>query len=603
MQSAGLVINELVGNFQRPLYLSVKKEALQRRVNLFVFDGRVLNSPYYFEQKTNHVYRLLKNARCEAYLMSSGTLFYYSSAKEIESFLSQNLRVPAVALGESQSGIPSVMGDNVSGQKQAIVHLIKQHKCKRILYVTGPMESLEARQRLLGYQEALFEHHIKFEREHIFNGNFRPESGVRAMKEILATNIKFDAIAFANDDMALGAMEYLGNERASLFKKVKITGFDNTLGGQFCEPTLTSVNIPLAKMASAAFENLEVQIKGKPVPENTIIPAELALRRSCSCPENSHGHNLEPDLMVNTQRILEGVQTFKQEMFFSQLTDSLQKTNLCGVYLSLFASEPFSIHDARTPKQLEMIYGYEHGELVDLKEPLRYETEKLLPDRFLDQGTPRVFVVKSLFFDEDRFGVALYDITQADEREIDTIHHHIAVCLRGTLMMQTEPPESISQSLQQKFQGVERDSLTGLLTQRSFGQAIQAQQHSNVGLHGVLFQLTLHDLGTADRQSLLVELAELLKQNFRGDDVLGRYGTSSFLMYAPELEGRQIPLVIKRVENEINKLWARRRLNQEVNFHLGYAIIPPGDLRTLEEIVQDTDTSFLKTLQSIGATG
>ena len=53
----------------------------------------------------------------------------------------------------------------------------------------------------------------------MFHGDFVADTGYKIMEQIIHTNIEYDAIVFANDSMALGAIKVIGNKKTGIYLK------------------------------------------------------------------------------------------------------------------------------------------------------------------------------------------------------------------------------------------------------------------------------------------------------------------------------------------------------------------------------------------------
>jgi DNA-binding LacI/PurR family transcriptional regulator len=90
-----------------------------------------------------------------------------------------------------------------------------------------------------------------------------------------------DAIIAATDNMALGTLEYLKNNGISVPKSVAVCGFDDLHPAMNSEPPLTSIKIPIARMAHDTISALINRIENKEkIPEHIAYRCELIIRKS-----------------------------------------------------------------------------------------------------------------------------------------------------------------------------------------------------------------------------------------------------------------------------------------------------------------------------------
>lgn len=89
------------------------------------------------------------------------------------------------------------------------------------------------------------------------------------------------AIACANDMLAIGCMKYLLNTGIKVPDTVAVTGFDNISFALMYEPALTTVSIPIDKMALSCLAMLKSMIDNSSYPKKSLIlKTELIIRSS-----------------------------------------------------------------------------------------------------------------------------------------------------------------------------------------------------------------------------------------------------------------------------------------------------------------------------------
>ncbi|WP_437552931.1 PP2C family protein-serine/threonine phosphatase [Sorangium sp. So ce367] len=95
--------------------------------------------------------------------------------------------------------IPSLMVDNALGTEIAVLHLVDEHGCRRIAYISGPTNNEEALLRAGGYRRALAARSITYDERLFMSGAFTVGSGRAAIRELLERGVDFDAIVAAAD--------------------------------------------------------------------------------------------------------------------------------------------------------------------------------------------------------------------------------------------------------------------------------------------------------------------------------------------------------------------------------------------------------------------
>ena len=187
--------------------------------------------------------------------------------------------VPLVLLGGSgrDANHPSFVIDNYAGAFAITEHLAGGGG-RRVAFVAGPVDNIEARERLRGYRAAL-KHAAGPFPEWIVQGDFGEESGREAARMLAAAGPP-DAIFCANDMMAIGCLEGLREAGIAVPGDVALAGFDDIPITRYVNPPLTTAAVPIAEMGRQALECCADVIAGrKPELRHTFKPV-LVIRAS-----------------------------------------------------------------------------------------------------------------------------------------------------------------------------------------------------------------------------------------------------------------------------------------------------------------------------------
>ncbi len=148
-----------------------------------------------------------------------------------------------------------VNNDNQRVATRAVEAMLRQGR-RRIGLISGPVESVPAYKRLMGYQTALMDAGAVLDPELIVYGDWSDCSGELACRKLMALEERPDALFCMNDWMAVGAMKVLKELGVSIGEEVVLIGFDDIELCGFVEPALTSVSIPLVEIGQRAAEKL-----------------------------------------------------------------------------------------------------------------------------------------------------------------------------------------------------------------------------------------------------------------------------------------------------------------------------------------------------------
>lgn len=150
---------------------------------------------------------------------------------------------PVVILGQENNDFASVFHDDLGGAYSAVSHLIQQG-CKKIACVGAPIRDKAAgKSRILGYSQAMSENSLTVTPSMIFEGDFSIESGYNAAQKLLTGTNNFDGFFCATDNMAIGVMQYLNENKIIIPDKVKIAAVGDSKMSRAINPALTTVHL------------------------------------------------------------------------------------------------------------------------------------------------------------------------------------------------------------------------------------------------------------------------------------------------------------------------------------------------------------------------
>lgn len=239
----------------------------------------VTNEQYLLE--LGYIEKLLSN-RVEGMFVSVSQETYDAGHYEhFENVYKRNL--PLIFIDREYEGFAagSVTIDDYHGAFAAVEHLINTGR-KRIAHLKGPNGMAVSEQRFKGYSECLKKYGLTEDESLIINTNFKVESAVDPVMQLLALPERPDAIFCVNDQVAIGAMKAIRDKGLTIPSDIAIAGFDDSPISGYISPSLTSVARPGRKIGMEAARILMsyLETPGDHVIENMILPSELIIRES-----------------------------------------------------------------------------------------------------------------------------------------------------------------------------------------------------------------------------------------------------------------------------------------------------------------------------------
>lgn len=223
--------------------------------------------------KSATVEELITHRRVDAVLAIASTL----SDAELSHLAEYNMPLVCVAQRSPIAGIPSVTFDDAGGALQATRLLLSKNR-RKIVHIRGPLGNFDAEERSRGFRKALEEGGVRYDANREVLGDFKQEGGLRAMREILDKKVPFDGVFASNDEMAIGAIEALGERGLTVPYDAAVVGFDDIPSARFLG--LSTVRVPMREMGRVAAKLAFQLIEGKPPAGSETLNTEIVQRTS-----------------------------------------------------------------------------------------------------------------------------------------------------------------------------------------------------------------------------------------------------------------------------------------------------------------------------------
>ena len=199
------------------------------------------------------------------------------SNREWVNQLSLDLEIPVVYMTmESRERSYVVAINNYIGGRLAMSHLIEQGY-RHIGHISGPLDWWEARERMGGWRDILREEGREGQDGHWVEGNWSSASGSQAIEKLVATYPEMDAIFVANDQMALGVLQYACRHGLRVPENLGVIGFDNIPEAAYFWPPLSTIQQDQFNVGKVAVEEVIKIIESGWQGEERIEPKSIML--------------------------------------------------------------------------------------------------------------------------------------------------------------------------------------------------------------------------------------------------------------------------------------------------------------------------------------
>ena len=258
----------------------------------------------------------------------------------------KKLSCPIVSLRVHFDGTYNISVDENVSMERMLRHFVEVHGFRDICFMTGKMDLEDARLRFNCYKRIMAEYDIPVTDEMVFYGDYWNTKGKAAVEHFLAGRGGRcpEAIVCANDYMAVSVCKELAERGVRIPEDVCVSGYDDVMEAQHCEPSLTTISVNFEEMAVRAMELIDEIDQGQKPEKIQYVSTQDKYRGSCGCKRHkikSKWYNLVAELderkAINYQTIfmnadLEGVTDEKELLNVVHkynLRNNARKTWIC----------------------------------------------------------------------------------------------------------------------------------------------------------------------------------------------------------------------------------------------------------------------------------
>jgi LacI family repressor for deo operon, udp, cdd, tsx, nupC, and nupG len=230
------------------------------------------------EEQARRLVDLAHSGRIDGVLATSGLAPVFEGRSIL------NAGIPVVAIGAEIEGSrsPAVLIDDGACARSQAEHLLALGH-RRLLYVAGPEGNYNEVRRFRGFTEAAVRAGLDPDADIVrLPGNYMFSGGVAAARSFLAMATRPTGVVCCNDEMAIAFAKTVRDAGIAIPGDISIVGFDGIEFGEFCEPTLTTIQQPRFELGSTGARLLIAAVRGHPAPDAApiVLEGRLLIRDS-----------------------------------------------------------------------------------------------------------------------------------------------------------------------------------------------------------------------------------------------------------------------------------------------------------------------------------
>lgn len=286
-------IGQILHDYQMDIIRGVSDEASQKgyRVEIFSNFGTYGENFLHAEGEKN-IMNLPYLQEYDAIIVAPDTFDISGMYESLSEKILQEASCPVVSLRCEDANFYNVLIDDEKAMETMVEHLITTHDMRRICFMTGRMELVDAKRRLQGYRNVMEAHNLLVTDHMIFEGDYWRDKGEAAVDWFLAGGEYPEAIVCANDFMAISVCEALQSKGIRIPGDICVTGFDHIDEAKYYNPSLTSVVVQSETMGRAAVEILTNLFEGRVQEQYVYVPVGISYGGSCGCVQHDNSSSI-----------------------------------------------------------------------------------------------------------------------------------------------------------------------------------------------------------------------------------------------------------------------------------------------------------------------
>ena len=423
--------------------------------NAFQHNADVLVFASYLKYQNNlgreagetSIFSLVPFEEFDAVAVMADTLQSPGLADSIEEMIHERCKCPVVFIDKESKYFPSIFPNHYDAVKLLINHLIEEHGYTDIAFLTGKAWHHYSKQRLQAFMDAMSEHSLSVGRDRVFYGDFWYTSGESLGDRLIKKGGKLpQAIACANDCMAIGLCKALEEGGISVPEDIAVAGYDSSEEGRYSPKPITSIKIPARAMGSYALERLMDSLEGRTSGTFKDL-GEFFRGRTCGCSEDKVQYETKLrnrwDTDTSHNSVFSSFNHLDEDLVIQNDFAGLMKTTFSYVFqIRDFESFSICLNDKWQAKAKAMSGAIDESRLSPerLSDTDKFFTRKMMhviacrpenlncdrvsDDVYFDRNVlvprldasrlkPEAFFFTALHFEESIFGYAVLSYTEA----------------------------------------------------------------------------------------------------------------------------------------------------------------------------------------------
>lgn len=571
------------------------------------------------EHGDNNIFELFTPKHFDAIVILLDTLQAKGLANHLQKRIKKNFDGPVLVVDKESKYFPAVMMDHYTPIVKLVDHLIEHHGYKDIVFLNGKKGHIHSEQRLQGYIDSMKAHGLPVTEDKIFYGDYWYTSGDPMVEELLQHPEQLpDAIACANDCMAIGVCTALTKNGIRIPEDIAITGYDSIMDGHLSPIPITSADIPAKECGTYCARWIDAALNNQTI-EEFRANVDLYVGGTCGC---QYG----PAEMECVRRT-EWPTDLSSERFhsvFNHIMDDLLTQDNYQDFFNIVFQYTYQIRDFDSfhlllndtwdqPQNMVGDNALRNGYTKKMRHIIRcgkdettgnaldfdatFDTSMLLPELFEEHDTPKAYIFTPLYFNDRSFGYAVISYGDTPKVYNEDYRLWLRSVMQGIEALQQK--EYLRFTLKQVEAAQIRDGLTGLYNYRGFlNQAVQLSSHfehqDKVILITAIDLNALKDInaqyGREEGNRAIKVLSHCIQECTKSGEICARMGNDDFIVCSfvkPDNLDRS-EAFIEELNHRLEQFNERNRDSFQISICYDKKNALVSEMNSFEKLINDT---------------
>lgn len=583
----------------------------------FSFDYDVCIFSMYYKSQENHakelgesnIYNLINYKMFDGLVILPDTIQSTGVAQQLQQKIHEEFDGPVLCVDMESEFFPCILTNHYVPMKKLINHLIEVHDYKNIVFVNGRKNHIHSKMRQQAYMDAMKEHGLSVNEKDIYFGNYWYDCAEAIVEEIIKRGIP-DAIACANDYMAVGIGDCLHQRGYEIPRDVAVIGYDSVPEGRFSPSPLTSAEIPAKECGHQAALGIYALINNEPVQEYH-SDSEIIIGRSCGCNQNTEYMQsaLRSEWATTESRI--GYYSIYNWLMEDLLSQNEEKDFFNTVFSYVHQIKEFdSFHmcfcqlynktgqeiivEGYTPEMYRLIRCGRNKEEDRVDFTDHFPVDIMLPELMEERENPVAFTFTPLDFEDRCYGYAVISYGSETHSYDETYRLWIRNVVQGIEALRRNI--ALRRNYEQILSNQIRDGLTGLYNYRGFMQRAEELQREALSRNAFLSVIAIdltgikainNDYGRKAGDDAIRYLSKMIDMSILREDVASRLGNDEFIVatISDKKDNEKAQQIIDRIKDSVDDFNKKYTKAYKLEFTYGMKTERAEDEEMIETIV------------------